>query len=116
MEKTIEFKDVVAFIRKAMDNGMRVKEDLFGVYVYKENDKNSYIKFLLGDTIIIIKNTCGEYIIKISKKEHLEFEVLIEEIKQYQQQKVLKFFNNFFKEDSKPTDINDLDDEDDGRN
>lgn len=111
MEKTIEFKDVVAFIRKAMDNGMRVNGDCFRVFIYTENNRSWHINFRLYEKTILIETTYGDYEISISKKEHLEFEVLIEEIKHYQQQKALEFFNNFFKEDSKPTDINDLDDD-----
>ena len=113
MEKKIEFKDIVAFIRKAMSKNLDVAiifDREFTIY----NESGEKIEIFYGEDFLSLSNTHGAMTIKYSftPREKLELESLKLDVREYRARKITNSFNHFFNED-KPTDINDLDEGDD---
>ena len=131
MEKKIKFEDVIAFINKAIDTNCKIS-----VYFYKELSHNIlYIskeiskdeiktktvswyehdsKLYINLTSNGITENYGDYIIEVTnQKDILKWKILIENVIEYSHHKLEVEFDNFFNIDSKPTTINDLDNEDD---
>lgn len=132
MEKKIKFQDVVNFIERAMSLNCTID-----VYHYKELDMYSTLYIITkiskdehkgreinwkqeNDKLYI--NLChssyseklSDYIIEVeNRKDILKWETLIEEITEYAHYKLEIEFENFFNNEYKPTDINDLDDKED---
>lgn len=132
MEKKIKFEDIVVFIIKAMSLNCTID-----LYHYKELDMYSTLYI----TTKISKDECkgreinwkqendklyinlshnsyskklSDYIIEVeNRKDILRWETLIEEVTEYVHYKLEIEFENFFNNESKPTDINDLDEGDD---
>lgn len=127
--KNIEFSDVIKFIYKAMDNNLFIdlrstgmciahsKEYTdnygathwrncieFGYNGYEENNKllRIFVGGWLGSTYLIETT---------NNKDIALWQLLIEDVKDYINRGIEEKFNNFFKEDNKSIDINDLDDE-----
>lgn len=110
MEK-IMMNDIIAFVNKAIKNNMYIDTDEECSITIINNDK--LINFLLEEDYMLIKTDNGSISFYVDNKEDLQFKLLIENCIEYCEKKGFEDFNNFFKEDSKPTDINDLDNEDD---
>lgn len=118
MEKKILMNDIIAFVEKAMKENLDIKVIDYGqnaaIRLYGVDKKRFGID-LFNDEYITLKGSHDASIeIKISEMDLALFKVEILKMKKYSENKVMKYFNNFFEEeDSKPTTINDLDSEDD---
>lgn len=128
--KKIKFENIIAFINKAMDTDCKISIYLSesinnDLYIYREISKDEVkiktISWNEKDSKLYINLTGGmvtndsDYVIEISnKKDILKWKTLIEDVIEYSHCKLELEFNNFFnKEDNRPKDINDLDDEND---
>lgn len=128
--KKIKFEDIIAFINKAMDTDCKISIYLSesinnNLYIYREISKDEVktrnISWNEKDSKLYINLTGGmvtnnsDYVIEISnKKDILKWKTLIEDVIEYCHYKLELELNNFFnKEDNRPKDINDLDDEND---
>ncbi len=108
----IMMNDVIAFVDKAIKYNMYIETDGECSITVINNDK--LVNFLLEEDYVSVKTDNGIMDFDITDKEGFQFKVLIENCVEYCEEKAFEDFNNFFKEeDSKPTDINDLDNEDD---
>lgn len=126
MEKKIKFKDVVAFIKKAMDLDFDINYSsplFFGNFELTIFNKTlrQYINWKYNNDKLLINLSGGfcvgnptDYTIEVvDKKDVLKWEFLIEEVKEYCVNKLENNFKNFFNELQSPVkDINDLDNED----
>ena len=114
--------DIIAFIDKAMDKNYIVCADI---------DKNYYVMitincssdedFLIGfryarlcdgtKSFIMSKRRFNEVEIEFTESDILKFELEALKVKEYSKNKLIDYFNDFFRKDSKVIDINDLDNE-----
>lgn len=111
----VTMNDVIAFVRKAMENKFYVSTYFEGLHISSEDkDKKRFIDISVGTNKIKIDTNSGRFFIKnLTEKELLQYNLLIEDVKSYMEQRGLEDFVNFFKdEDKKVKDINDLDNED----
>ena len=115
MEKTIKFNDIIYFIDKAIAENLNIECSWFGIQIYNDD---KFIRFMVGDDndkkiITFTTNNYGQskYIYP-TEEELLYWELLKIKCEEYQHNKAVNELLNFFKEDSKPTDINNLDDDD----
>lgn len=129
MEKTIRMNDIIAFLERAIKEGLSIEEIRFlgnsfnkdwGYLFEVTSDKQKIRIYIVKDEykIISIVNRIenGRYKCKwdLNEKEKLSFDKLYLDILEYRETKAINLFNNFFKkEDFKLTDINDLDNDDD---
>lgn len=132
MEKRIKFKNVIDFITKAMDTNCDINlyfyiEGNNNISISKEVNKNDLKAYKdiswkkVNNKLSINLSSSGfienisDYVIEVEdRKDILTWESLIEDVIDYTHRKLEIEFDNFFKdENSKPTTINDLDNEDD---
>lgn len=113
MEK-ITTNDVIAFIKKAMQNNLKIRNYLFfngALDIIDNNSENKIYIELESDSLKITTKSGEFYINDLTEKEIFQYTVLCEDVRSYQENKGIREFKLFFKEDeSKPSDINDLDD------
>lgn len=108
----VMMNDVIAFVRKAMENKFYVSTYFEGLHISSEN-KVIDISVRRDKTVLIDTNSGRFFIKDLTEKELLQYSLLIEDVKSYVEQRGLEDFANFFKdEDKKVKDINDLDNED----
>ena len=125
LEKTImmTMNNVIAFIKKAMDNNLDISTihsscEEYGIEILiNNNDTNrKYCNIRYFENSIIIHLGCNSnniYIKDISKQDLLLFKLLFLDVEEYSNKKSLEYFNNFFKkEDDKQIGVDDLDDDD----
>lgn len=115
MEK-IMMNDVIAFVKKAMQNNLKIRNCLFfnGLEIIDINSDNKIYIELEFDSLRITTKSGEFFINDLNEKEILQFKLINEEVKSYQENYGIRDFKQFFKEDeSRPSDINDLDDNDD---
>lgn len=121
--------DIIAFIERAMELNLNIRTthneckniESYGIDVHKEDDSSLsilYIKEQKNPENISLSITTNYLdwvkIENISELDIANFKVIILKAERYSKNKVLDYFNNFFKEEeSKLTDINDLDDKED---
>lgn len=118
MEKKIFVNDIIDFVHKAIQKNLRI-ESSFG-YITIQNDKKD-INFIIGHNdnkqqVLVIRTTNSgkTYELELTEEEILKWKLLKIECYNYQNDIAIKEFYTFFDdEDSKPTTINDLDNEDD---
>ena len=111
----VTMNDVIAFVEKAMENNLDIKVmSNVDLKIYK-SDGEHIIFWLLGHDLAIDKPRCNEYRIEnISELDLSAYNYLLARVKEYSINKTLEYFDTFFKEEnSKLTDINDLDDKED---
>ena len=113
--------DIINFIQKAMENNLdiyvRDKGQSFTIWNLN-NDISIYIWGCCYDNqkeICIECSYLNTYRIKnVSELDYSSFCYLGAIVEEYSKNKTVEYFNNFFKdEDSKPTNIDDLDDKED---
>lgn len=126
MKNMIKMDDIIAFIERAMKENLKMATDtqdytnfsLCRIEVCKTADECVVFEIYKND------NCCGAKIrqgilsnwvdIEISEMDFALFKVEFLKAQEYAKNKVIKAFNDFFKDmDSRPTTINDLDDEND---
>lgn len=111
MEKTIKFEDVIAFIRKAMNDNLKIEapvESGESITIY-----NSYGECFIFDTfknIFYINTPNGYFEINISNEDYNLYKVILDSVRNYIHDVGIKEFTDFFKDDeNRVKDINDLD-------
>ena len=127
----ITMNDIIAFVDNAMSRNLDIRTiyrdygsiEEYVLHIYKQNDESEldiqYVKNKTKD-----KNPESSFSIStnylnwielenISELDIANFKVLVLKAKEYSDNRVLKYFWDFFKEDEKPPTINDLDSEDD---
>jgi hypothetical protein len=129
MEKKIKFDEIINFIYKSIKKNYSIECDSYGICIghkreYTDDNGSTrvYNCFRFGwgmceNCLIIGVNSWGvnnddyHYNLKINNpKDIARWNILIEDIKEYIFNKIERDFNNFFEEDnSKPTTIDDLD-------
>ena len=114
MEK-ITMNDVIAFVKKAMQNNLKIRNCLFFNLDIIDINSENRIGIDLEFDKLRINTKSGEFFIDdLNKKDILQYKLICEEVKSYQENNGIRDFKQFFKEDeSRPSDINDLDDNDD---
>ena len=108
----ITIERIIAFIMQAMAEDLAVSVFKDQIEVWNSN-KNIICSFTISQIDVKIRTDKGETTIEITEPDYHKLLVLKDNIKKYKEDKALEEFNNFFKEDNKPTDINNLDDEED---
>lgn len=126
MEKNmIKFEDIINFVYKAMDKNLIIST-LYRDFEYdqdfsiniKKKDDSELIDFTMYETGKLFVSTSYRFLrsdqieIDLTEKEILKFKSLVLDAQEYSKNLTLQKFNTFFKDDSKPTDINDLDNDD----
>ena len=112
-------KDVTEFVRKAMNKGLCIE----GFYFDVKGGLRSHYSFLVDkkfsfgiyEDYIHLATPTGNLRkdINISKRDLLELDSILLSIEEYNEDIALSEFENFFNEESKSIDINDLNDDDD---
>ena len=121
MEK-ISMNDIIAFIDKAMDKNHIVhanvsKNHYVIISIYNDfNDHCSLIQFRYlkcedEESFVIDRRHSSDIEIEFTESDILKFELEALKVKEYSKNKLIDYFNDFFKKDSKVIDINDLDNE-----
>lgn len=109
------FKEIEAFIREAMKKELTV-HSLYSscIQVVKENYKLLFEKHgaYLNMKLYNDKSYIGETAIyNLSEREDKEYDILLLDVKQYETDKIMNVFYNFFKEDDSKKTVDDLDDD-----
>ena len=124
VKKNIDFINIIAFIRRAMNEDCDMLISNNGLSIYREigpdEDKNfafSWIEeddkiTILVDSYSIYKDEYSYTVELTDATEILQWKLLLEEIKKRNINKTEERFTNFFKEPPKKVDINDLDNDD----
>lgn len=111
MEKTISMNDIIAFIHKAIAKGLPITSSSLWGDDITVNDNGIFIQIntTVQNSIEINTNNGGSYTTNdFSDLDISRFKVLVEEIKEYQKERAINTFNNFFKDEQKT--IDDIDD------
>lgn len=119
MKNNLTVSDIIDFIHKAMSNNMDVSvRQLYGnaskIYIIRKDCV--YINITFDTSTLTIEGGNGEFLKKeysYTDREILEIGFLKLEIKEYQEGRAAKLFNNFFIPNNTPTSIDDLNDNDD---
>ena len=118
----MRMNDIVSFINKAMDRGL--KFDLLEwsndtnpitqtITITKDvNNKISFILDFLKKDLHIQGNSLGYFIKDLSEYDMLSFRTAYLRAYSYLERYTESYFNGFFKEEIRPTNIDDLDDGD----
>lgn len=125
MEMKIEFEDIISFIEKAIKNNLNIKTTVrnwgetseVNITIYKDDDVYSgiYIQHFSDKNHIslsVTRNYLDWVDVEVSEIDIAKFKLEVLKAREYSKNKVIDYFNNFFKEESKPADINDLDNDD----
>ena len=103
---------IFAFIIQAMAEDLNI--NVYNNRIKIRNlDKNVYCIFNILQEEVIVKTKNGSCTVNITLPDYHKLMVIKDDIIKYRENKAVEEFNNFFKEDNKPTDINDLDDKED---
>lgn len=105
------FEEIEAFVRKAMEKELTVCSQ-YGSNIQVIEDKYQLVFTKYGTCINTRlfngNNYIGETgVYSLSEREDKEYDILLLDVKQYEADKVMNIFNNFFEED-KPITIDDL--------
>ena len=117
----ITISAIINFIHEAMRRNMEVFIPTFSCYnyVFAIDKGEDLIQFFIDNEKgkIIITSTDKGYIsvnININERDSIDLQTLILDINEYNEEKVLNNFNNFFNDIvEKPTNIDDLNDDED---
>ena len=119
----INFNDVLAIIELATKNNYPIETigDHYSIHIHnsiKENKETLYITLHESTKEIYIntRNSCGEGLIEfLTKSDITKFKTIFDNLKKYQENKLIETINNFFpKPESQQPEkmtVNDLDDE-----
>ena len=120
--------DIVAFVEKAMKENLNIQTTIrdwdnlksYTIHVYDSNEGVFIIECLDSNIdneksyIHISKGILDWVDIEVSEMDIALFKVEVLKTQEYSRNKVIEAFNTFLKdEESKPKDINDLDDKED---
>ena len=123
----VTMNDIIAFIEKAMKENLNIRTthrewgsfEEYVISIYNSNEDLFVIQYLSSNkesvdgksnSIQISKGLLDWVNIEISEMDIALFKVEVLKAEKYSKNKVIEAFNNFFeKDDSKPTTIDDLD-------
>ena len=125
----VTMNDIIAFIEKAIKENLNIRTthrewgpnlEEYVINIYNSNEELFVIQYLNMNpdknesTVQISKGLLDWVDIEVSEMDIALFKVEVLKAQEYSKNKVIESFNNFFEKDSsKPTTINDLDNEDD---
>ena len=117
MEKKILMSDVINLVKESIKRKFRIECAFRSITIY---NKEKEIDIIQGhhnnkEVLVIRTTNLGKTKeLELSKEDVLKWKLLEIECNNYQNDIAIKEFNTFFDdEDSRPTTINDLDNEDD---
>ena len=121
----VTMNDIIAFIERAMKENLNIRTthrewgsnlEEYIINIYNSNEDLFLIQYLNTDlnknknSVQISKGLLDWVDIEVSEMDIALFKVEILKAEKYSKNKVIEAFNNFFeKDDSKPTTIDDLD-------
>ena len=123
----VTMNDIIAFIERAMKENLDIRTthrewdsnfEEYVISIYNSNEDLFVIQYLSTENILnkkdntvqISKGLLDWIDIEVSEMDIALFKVEILKAEKYSKNKVIEAFNNFFEKDnSKPTTINDLD-------
>lgn len=116
----ISINNIIEFIHTAMNNNLMVFISRFITFTYKYEfnviNNNVQINFLINDDYIIISTYNQGYLQidnHLSERDKLDLEALKLDIKEYNEEKAINLFNDFFNcIPQTPASIDNLDDDD----
>lgn len=110
--KDITIENVISFVVKAMANDLNVSADKIRIEVF-DRTLERFAEFIFdSEYTLSVRTMKGRFTVEMDEAAYHKFLILCDSVNQYVEEKGIEEFNNFFKEDNKPTDINDLDEED----
>ena len=117
----VKMNDIIAFIERAMKENFDIRTNIsnsvpeYAITIYNFNEDVFCIQYSSYDDSVSISKGCLDMItIEASEMDIALFKVEVLKAHEYSKNKVIEAFNNFFdKDSSRPTTINDLDNEDD---
>lgn len=114
----ITISNIIEFIHTAMNNNLEVSVSGFITYKYGFNvvNDNIQIRFLMDDDCIVISTYDQGYLHidnHLTERDKLDLEALKLDVKEYNEEKAINLFNDFFNYVPKtPVNIDNLDDDD----
>ena len=114
----ISINNIIEFIHTAMNNNVEVFTSRFITYTYGFDVMNDdiQIRFLIDDNSIVISTHDSGYLHidnHLTERDKLDLEALKLDIKEYNEDKAINLFNDFFNFIPKtPVNIDNLDDDD----
>ena len=121
----VTMNDIIAFIERAMKENLNIRTthrewgsnlEEYVINIYNSDEELFVIQYLHTDlnekdnTVQISKGLLDWVDIEVSEMDIALFKVEVLKAEKYSKNKVIEAFNNFFeKDDSKPTTIDDLD-------
>lgn len=114
----ITINSIINFVHEAMHHNMNIiatsDKIHYAISIDKEEDT---IKFYITEKFINISALWNGSLhiddINLTKRDVIDLETLMEDIKEYRENRIMSFFNNFYSNlEEKPTNIDDLDNDD----
>ena len=118
MKSKITISNIIEFIHTAMNNNLEVSVSGFITYKYGFDVINNdiQIRFLIDDNCIVISTYEQGYLhidTNLTERDKLDLEALKLDIKEYNEEKAINLFNDFFNYvPQTPASIDNLDDDD----
>ena len=118
MEKRNWIKEIIEFVRNAMNEGLNVYSGEFNnnyqIRIIRNRSLNEAFEFSIYKDHIAISSPTGFIKIenKLSERDELEIKASVLSIKEYKEDMAIFEFEHFFKTDNEPKTVNDLDDDD----
>lgn len=121
----ISINNIIEFIHTAMNNNTEIHISEFQAYCNKETEskiefevayRDKQIFFFITPTYFTIKDFNAAYVsinYILTERDKLDIEALKLDVKEYNEEKALNLFDDFFKQVTEtPTSIDNLDDDD----
>ena len=118
MKSKITISNIIEFIHTAMNNNLEVSVSGFITYKYGFDVINNdiQIRFLIDDNCIVISTYEQGYLhidTNLTERDKLDLEALKLDITEYNEEKAINLFNDFFNYvPQTPASIDNLDDDD----
>ena len=104
----VSTNDIIAFVEIAMEKNLKI--NLYGFGGIRISNSEKDVKLLpLGNTLEIQTNS-GSFNVTFTEEDNLVWKLLMLKVNKYRKNMGIKEFQNFFQEENKPLDINELDD------
>ena len=114
----ITINSIIKFIHTAMNKDLMITEPMFITYKYgfSVTNDDTKIRFLIDDDTIVISTSEDGYVQidnHLTERDKLDIEALKLDVKEYNEEKAINLFNDFFNFiPQTPASIDNLDDDD----
>lgn len=115
----ITINSIINFVHEAMHHNMNITttSDKINFVISIDNEEDSIKFYITEKKFINISSLWNGSLhiddVNLTKRDVIDLETLMEDIKEYRENRIMSFFNNFYSNlEDKPTTVDDLNDDD----